>query len=208
MNIPVVYEDDWLLVADKPSGLIVIPAPGKDRRTLGSILNDDLKERGIAYRLHPCHRLDRETSGLIIYAKGKSLQKKMMDEFAAKKVKKLYLALVQGVLKSPQGRIDSPLDGRAALTQYRVIEQDKRFAMAEVIPLTGRKNQIRLHFKSIGHPLVGETRFALRRDFPLKAKRVFLHAKQLEFVHPVTKKIIRVNSQLPQDLLDFLQKNR
>ena len=88
MNISIIYEDDWLLVADKPSGLLVIPTPKKESRTLTNILNEDLQNRGIPYRLHPCHRLDRETSGLIIYAKGKSVQQKMMHEFKEKKVKK------------------------------------------------------------------------------------------------------------------------
>ena len=91
MNIPVVYEDDWLLIADKPAGLLTIPSPGKVRRTLTGILNEDLKKKGLLYRLHPCHRLDRETSGLIIYAKGKSVQKKMMDEFRNGKVKKTLI---------------------------------------------------------------------------------------------------------------------
>ena len=86
MNLPIVYEDDWLLVVNKPSGLLTIPAPDKQRRTLLKILNDTLKDRGLSYRLHPCHRLDRETSGLIIFAKGKSTQKRMMLEFKKKKV--------------------------------------------------------------------------------------------------------------------------
>ena len=84
MNIPIIYEDEWLLVADKPSGLLTVPTPKNEKRTLTSILN-----------LYPCHRLDRETSGLIIYAKDKSTQQKMMDEFRGRKVKKTYLAFVR-----------------------------------------------------------------------------------------------------------------
>ncbi|MBU1090264.1 MAG: RluA family pseudouridine synthase, partial [Candidatus Omnitrophica bacterium] len=86
MNIPIIFEDDWLLVVDKPTGLLVIPTPKKEKRTLTSILNEEFKSRGAEYNLHPCHRLDRETSGLIIYAKGKSAQKKTAELFRQKKI--------------------------------------------------------------------------------------------------------------------------
>ena len=207
MNIPVVYEDDWLLVLDKPSGLLVIPTPKNEKRTLTSILNEDLERRGISYRLHPCHRLDRETSGLIIYAKGKSIQKKMMDEFRGKKIKKNYIALTQGALPQNQGQIQNPIEGVNAVTKYKVIQSRKDFTVVEVTPLTGRTNQIRLHFKQIGHPLLGETRYAFRRDFKIKAKRLCLHARDLEFIHPVTRKHIHLSIDLPEDLREFLQKH-
>jgi len=192
------------LVADKPSGLLVIPTPRNEQRTLTSILNEDLGKRGLSYRLHPCHRLDRETSGLIIYAKGKSVQKKMMDEFKHKEIKKTYIAFLQGILSKNDGQIDNPIAGLSAITKYKVIQRRKDFTVVEVMPLTGRTNQIRIHLKEIGHPIVGETRFAFRRDFALKAKRLCLHAQTLEFMHPVTKKNIFLSSILPQDLKKIL----
>ena len=207
MNIPVVYEDEWLLVLNKPCGLLTIPTPKKELRTLTSILNEDLKEKGLSYRLYPCHRLDRETSGLIIYAKGKSMQRKMMEIFGQKKIKKTYFAFVQGLLSDSEGEIRNPLEGKIAITKYRVMEKRKGFSIVEIMPLTGRTNQIRIHFKRIGHPVVGETRFAFRRDFKLKAKRLCLHAKKLEFVHPATKKIISLVAPLPPDMEDFLNKH-
>jgi len=204
MNIPIAYEDDWLLVADKPSGLLVIPTPRHEQRTLTSILNEDLEKRGLAYRLHPCHRLDRETSGLIIYAKGKSVQKKMMDEFKHKKVNKTYIAFLQGTLSKNEGQINNPIEGLNAITKYKVMQRRKGFTMAEVMPLTGRTNQIRIHFKNIGHPVVGETKYAFRRDFKLKAKRLCLWAKKLEFLHPLTCKRINITSKLDDYLKVFL----
>jgi 23S rRNA pseudouridine1911/1915/1917 synthase len=207
MNIPVVYEDDWLLVVDKPSGLLVIPTPKNEQRTLTNILNEDLKKRGLSHRLHPAHRLDRETSGLIIYTKGKSIQKKMMDEFNQRRVKKTYLAFVQGSLKHNEGLIKNPLEGLSAVTKYKVIAKRKDFSLAKVMPLTGRTNQIRIHFKQIGHPIVGETKYAFRRDFKLKAKRLCLHAHELEFIHPITKEPIALTIGLPADMKDFLQKH-
>lgn len=205
MNIPIIYEDNWLLIVDKPSGLLVIPTPKKETRTLTSILNADLKSRGIAYRLHPCHRLDRETSGLVIYAKGSSVQECMMDEFRRKKIKKIYLAFVHGALFPASGRITRPIEGKSSLTEYRVIEKRKDFSVVEIIPATGRTNQIRIHFKALGHPLVGESRFAFRKDFNLKAKRVCLHAKVLEFIHPLSAKKVRIESPLPLYLKEFLK---
>lgn len=204
MNIPVVYEDNWLLAVDKPSGLLVIPTPKKERRTLTSILNDDLKKTGKLYRLHPCHRLDRETSGLIIYAKGKSAQKKLMHEFGQKRVKKTYIAFLQGVLGQGHGWINKPIEGRPALTRYRVLERRKNFTIIEVLPVSGRTNQLRIHFKQIGHPIVGESKFSFRKDFKLRFRRLCLHAKALEFVHPVTGKTVSLSADLPQDLREWL----
>jgi RluA family pseudouridine synthase len=192
VNIPIVYEDEWLLIVDKPSGLLVIPTPKNEKRTLTSILG-----------LHPCHRLDRETSGLIIYAKGKSIQKKMMQFFKERKIKKTYIAFVAGNPFRNQGEIRTPVEGLTAITKYRVIQRKKDFSVVEVNPLTGRTNQIRIHFKSIGHPVLGETKYAFRRDFKLRAKRLCLHAWQLEFTHPVTGKSLSLEADLPYYMADL-----
>lgn len=204
MNIPVVYDDDWLLIVNKPQGLLTIPTPKNELHTLTNILNEDLKNKGLTFRLHPCHRLDRETSGLIIYAKGKSSQKKMMELFKKKRVKKAYLAFVQGHIPKSQSEIKNSIDGLSAITKYKIIERRKDFDILEVIPLTGRTNQIRIHFRQIGHPIVGEAKFAFRRDFNLRAKRLCLHAKALEFIHPITKKRLIIKIGFPQDLKEFL----
>lgn len=207
MNIPIVYEDDWLLIVDKPSGLLSIPTPRKESRTLTSILNEDLKNRALPYRLHPCHRLDRETSGLMIYAKGKSIQKKMMELFKRREIEKSYIAFVRGNLSKKEGQIKAPIDGLNAITNYKTIAKKKDFDIVEAKPLTGRTNQIRAHFKSIGHPILGETKFAFRKDFHIKAKRLCLHAQDLEFVHPVTKQYMHLHLDLPRDLKEFLDRH-
>lgn len=206
-DIAVVFEDDWLLIVDKPSGLLTIPTPKAEQRTLTSILNEDFKSRGLLHRLHPCHRLDRETSGLIIYAKGKYAQKKMMRLFKGKKVSKKYIGFVQGKVERNQNKIEIPLEGKIAITKYRVIEKRKNFSIVEIEPLTGRTNQIRIHFKAIGHPLVGERRFAFRKDYSLKARRVCLHSQGIEFLHPITKKHVSLKCELPPDLEKFLEKH-
>lgn len=203
MPIPIVYEDDWLLVVNKPSGMLSIPSPKKELPTLTGILNENLKKKNISYRLHPCHRLDKETSGLIIYAKGKSIQKKMMDIFKHKKIKKVYVAFIEKRLPKDTGVIRYPVEGQSAVTHYKVIEKRDNFSVVEVTPLTGRKNQIRLHFKTAGSAILGDTKFAFRRDFRLKAKKLCLHAKSLEFVHPQTKKTLSLAANLPAHMREL-----
>ncbi|MBI4335723.1 MAG: RNA pseudouridine synthase [Candidatus Omnitrophica bacterium] len=193
--IKAAYEDQWLKIVDKPAGLLVIPTPKNERHTLTNMLG-----------LRPCHRLDRDTSGLIIYAKGKTIQKKMMDEFKNRRVKKTYIAFVRGRPARRQGQITNPIDGQSALTRYKVIGEKEGFSVVEVSPVTGRKNQIRIHFKQLGNPLLGETRFAFRRDFKIKARRLCLHAKGLEFTHPVTNGLIRVESELPDKMKQMLER--
>ncbi|MDR1317049.1 MAG: RluA family pseudouridine synthase [Spirochaetales bacterium] len=206
-NIGVVYEDENFLVLDKPAGLLTIPAPGKNSSCLTEILAAACAKEGLPWKPHPCHRLDAETSGLILFAKGKSKQKILMRLFQRREVRKTYLAFVQGTLEKPEGSFTRSLDGRPACTRYRVLEQKTAgaaaYALAEVKPETGRTNQIRLHFKAAGHPLVGETRFACRRDFPLKVKRLMLHALRLEFQDPWTGQARSFEAPLPADMRDF-----
>ncbi len=196
-NIPIVYEDDWLVIYDKPSGLLVVPTPKKESRTLTSITGN-----------YPCHRLDRETSGLIIYAKTKAIQEKMMNEFRKREVHKTYIAFVQGRVQKIQGQINNRIEGQDALTKYKVLEERSNFAIVEVEPVTGRTNQVRIHFKGIGNPLVGEDKFAFRRDFKLKFKRLCLHAKTLEFKHPVSGKEMKLEIDLAEDLENFYLENK
>lgn len=205
MNIPIVFEDDWLLVVNKPAGLLSVPTPRNESRTLTSILNQDAQDQGLKYRLYPCHRLDRETSGLLIYAKTKGIEAKMADAFRNRAVSKKYIAFVHGKLAHPQGTIASAIEGKNAVTKYKVMQEKNNYSVVEVSPVTGRTNQVRIHFKSIQHPLVGEDKFIFRKDFALRAKRVCLHAKYLEFKHPATGKIVAVEAPLAADMQKFLE---
>ena len=208
----IVYEDEYIIVVDKPQGMLVIPTPKRETNTLTHLLNRDLDERGIEVNAYPCHRLDRETSGLIIYSKGKKVQGLMMDEFKNRKVKKLYIAFVQGKIKKDFGEVRIPIYNRNknrsefAATKYRTLKRTNDFSVLEVEPVTGRTNQIRIHLKGIGHPLLGESVYAFRKDFKLRFRRLALHAKYLEFVHPITKKRISFESPLPNDMNAFLLK--
>lgn len=197
MNIPVIFEDQWLVVVNKPSGLLVIPTPKMELRTLTNILNLEAQSKNATYRFHPCHRLDRETSGLMIYAKGKSTQKKIMDLFRQRAIKKTYIAFVSGVVHKRNGQIKHRIEGKCAQTIYRVTEQGNGFSQIEAHPVTGRTNQIRIHLKQLGHPVIGERKFAFRKDFKIKSKHLCLHARGLEFVHPLTNRRLRLTAALP-----------
>jgi len=209
-----VYEDDSIIVIDKPSGMLVIPTPKKETNTLTDLINNDLDSRRIEANAYPCHRLDRETSGLIVYAKGKAAQRLVMDQFKDRQVKKSYTAFVQGKVKRSVGTISGNIYNRdkgqpeSAITKYITTDKRKDFTVVEVEPVTGRTNQIRIHFKTIGHPLVGESVYAFRKDYKLKFRRVALHAKRIEFNHPVTGERIIFDSPMPADMADFLRNNK
>ncbi len=212
MRYGIIYEDEWLIVIDKPSGLLVIPTPSGEQNTLSSLLNSELDRRGVKANAYPCHRLDRDTSGLIVYAKGKAAQRLMMEEFKHKRVKKSYIAFVQGTVKKDRDIIRSFIYNKKkgrnepAQTDYRVIERRRGYTVLEAEPITGRTNQIRIHFKNIGHPLVGEDVYAFRKDFDLRFRRVALHARYIRFTHPITKKKMEFELALPEDMENFLRR--
>ncbi len=207
MNIPILYEDEWFVIVDKPAGLLTVPTPRNEPRTLTSILNDDAAARGIAERLYPCHRLDRETSGVIIYAKGPRARDAMSELFLKRLVEKRYTAFAHGSVRPAAGSIRSLIKGSPAETSYRVVKDCSAFSILDISPRTGRTNQIRIHCKRIAHPLVGESRFAFRKDFALKAKRTLLHAAGVRFRHPMTGVRVAVTAAMPRDMAAFLEKN-
>ncbi len=215
-TIEVLYEDKDCVAFYKPAGLLVIPTDKNEQWTVVSIVNQQSKS---GLKLFPAHRLDRDTSGVILFAKGKDNQQILMDAFKAKKVKKTYIAFVHGRLKESQGKISLPIKdfhqkkfqknipALSALTLYKVLEGRKEFSILEVNPITGRTNQIRIHLAKIGHPLVGEDKYAFRKDFALRFKRTALHAQELSWPHPVTGKMINVKALLAKDMTNFLEKN-
>jgi len=203
-NIPTVYEDDELIVVNKPPGLLTTGGPEPDARHLTRILNEDAKKDGNPYRLYPCHRLDRETSGLVMYAKSRQVQERLMEMFKKHLVRKAYHAFAHGRIAQDQGVIRAAIDGKRAVTHFTVVKRCAEYTVVDVRPETGRKNQIRLHFRSIGHPIVGESKFIFRKDFSLRAKRLCLHAGSLAFPHPASGRQVQVQCGLPRDMEKFL----
>ncbi|MDP3142977.1 MAG: RluA family pseudouridine synthase [Candidatus Omnitrophota bacterium] len=215
-KIEIIYVDNYLVVANKPAGMLVVPTPKKEIYTLSHVLNQQFETQS-ANELFPCHRLDRDTSGLIVYARGRKIQELVMRQFRQHQVKKKYIAFVHGRLKKTSGFIenfieDVPIGGKRykhqrklAVTNYQVKEERKNYSIVAVEPVTGRTNQIRIHFKQMGNPLVGERKYAFARDFPIKFRRVALHASQIGFRHPVTGKKITLSCSLPEDMARFME---
>ncbi|MFQ6057261.1 MAG: RluA family pseudouridine synthase [Anaerolineae bacterium] len=220
--LDVVYEDEDLIVVNKPSGLVVHPSHGHRRGTLvNAILAHCPDLGGINGTLRPgiVHRLDKDTSGLIIVAKNDAAQQSLQQQFKGRHVKKVYLALVEGRLEPKRGLIEAPIGrhprqrkrmavtargGREARTEYRVLEYLGEYTLVEAHPLTGRTHQVRVHFASLGHPLVGDPVYGFRRQ-RLGLGRQFLHAWKLGFRLPSSGQPIELTAELPQDLHQVLQ---
>lgn len=218
----IVHEDDDLLIVDKPSGLVVHPSPGHhDGDTLVNALlarAGGAEYGGIAGVARPgiVHRLDRDTSGLIIVAKHDAAQASLMAQLKARRVRKTYLALVAGSVAAAVGRIEAPIgrdpkhrtrmavvpDGRASTTGYRVRERFGGWTLLELDLVTGRTHQIRVHLDAIGHPVAGDPIYGTgtSRRGPDGLHRLFLHAWRLELAAPGDGHLIRATAPLPDDL--------
>lgn len=215
IHVPIIYEDRSILVIDKPSGISTHPAPGEKEITISEIFQDRLDFPSSINNPGIIHRLDKGTSGVMVLAKNKEIQVLMQQLFKLRKVKKTYLALVDGVFMPKEGIIDLPLkrdllrrgrigiskSGKKAKTKYRVLKHFNRFSYLEVMPETGRTHQIRVHLSSLGYPVVQDRRYG-RKTFG--SDRMFLHAHKIEFIHPKTKKRVIYTSKLPKDLADKL----
>ena len=217
--VEVVYEDDDVLIVNKQSGLVVHPAPGHWRGTLvNALLARGDHYGGIAGVARPgiVHRLDRDTSGLLIVARNDAAQAGLMAQLKARRVRKTYLALVLGPVSAAVGRIEAPIgrdpkdrkrmavvsDGRPAATGYRVRERFRDWTLLELDLITGRTHQIRVHFAALGHPVAGDPVYGTgtSRKGPDGLERLFLHAWRLELVSPVSAKLVRVEAPLPDAL--------
>ena len=222
MDLTALYEDDSLVVIDKPPGMVVHPGSGQTGGTLAAGLlyrYPELDGVGAADRWGLVHRLDKDTSGAILVARTQGAFETLSQQLRERKISREYLALVEGVLKPPTGTIDAPIgrdpntptrravirEGKHARTHYRLIENfdERDLAYVKVTLETGRTHQIRVHFAAIGHPVVGETSYGPRREAGL-SPRIFLHAGELRFQHPAGGGEIVVTSPLPPDLAAVL----
>jgi 23S rRNA pseudouridine1911/1915/1917 synthase len=237
--LDVVYEDDDLAVVNKPAGMMVHAGAGAtdDERNRGTLVNALLHRfgalSGVGGELRPgiVHRLDKETSGLIVVAKNDVAHRKLSAEFSGRRVHKTYIALVHGWLKADKGTISSPISrdairrirmttrrtgGREAITKYVVqqrIESDfGKFTLLKVKIETGRTHQIRVHMASLGHPVVGDALYGAPREIRGKSgptislSRNFLHSAELQFEHPQSGELLTFSSPVPELLVEFLRR--
>ncbi len=220
--VAIIYQDDDVIVVDKPSGLTVHPAPGHPSGTLVNALlavAPQLAEFRQTMRPGIVHRLDKDTSGLLVVAKSERARASLTRQLKEREVGKTYLALVHGVPQAPRGTIEAPIGrhprnrkkmavvagGREAETKYRVREALDGFALLEVEPVTGRTHQIRVHLAAIGHPVVGDAVYGKRSGL---TERQFLHACKLAFDLPSSGRLVEFESPLPPDLRQVLDSLR
>ena len=219
--VKILYEDDDLLVIDKPAGLTVHPAPGHPSHTLvNAVLShlNEIEDDGEATRPGIVHRLDKDTSGVMLVAKNNVALANLADQFKSRSVKKVYLTLVTGILKPERGVIEAPIGrdsgdrkkmavtgesrGRAARTNYRVLRYVGKNSFLEITPETGRTHQIRVHLAAIGYPVFGDITYGKKS---VLLNRQFLHAHRLGFFLPSTGKFVEFESPLPDDLQKALK---
>jgi 23S rRNA pseudouridine1911/1915/1917 synthase len=214
----VVYEDEHLLVVDKPAGVVVHPARGHSAGTLAQALAGRAAGGEEPWRAGIVHRLDRDTSGLLVVAKSDAVHRALKDLLAARHLRREYLALVDGHPPARTGTIDAPIgrhrrdrklmsidsdDPREARTHFEIERLLPAAALLRVVLETGRTHQIRVHLAAIGHPVCGDPQYGARGRFGLT--RQFLHATRLAFPHPVTGEEVDARSPLPVDLAVALE---
>jgi 23S rRNA pseudouridine1911/1915/1917 synthase len=223
--LDVIYEDEHLLAVNKPAGMVVHPAAGHSSGTLVNALLAHCPQAadvGGLRRAGIVHRLDKDTSGLLLVAKDAETHSALQRQFKKRRVRKTYVALVEGsdvvphegVIEAPVGRdqrkrkqMTVSRTGRPAVTQYRVIEAFRYNTLLEVRPHTGRTHQVRVHLAWMGYPLVGDRVYG-RRKQRLLADRHFLHARELQFTHPATGDEVTLVAPLPRKLVAVLERLR
>ena len=213
-----VYEDDWLLVVDKPAGVVVHPAPGHEHGTLVQGLVERGARGGHEARPGIVHRLDKDTSGLLIVARRDDAYTALVAAMERRDVHRVYAALLRGDLPQDEGTIDAPIGrhirdrtrmslhttaGKRAVTHFRVLGRAGGFTLVRVQLETGRTHQIRVHFAALGYPVAGDVQYG-RRERPPGLERQFLHAARLALPHPEDGRHLSFTSPLPPELSAFL----
>ncbi|MDQ6822716.1 MAG: RluA family pseudouridine synthase [Actinomycetota bacterium] len=219
VSFEVAYEDDYLLVVDKPAGLVVHPAKGNWTGTLAQALGGRVAGGDQPWRAGIVHRLDRDTSGLLVVAKRDDVHSALKGLIASRALRREYLALVDGHPPARSGTVDAPIGRhrtdrvlmsidtdapRDARTHFEIERLLPAAAMLRVVLETGRTHQIRVHMAAIGHPVCGDRQYGVADRYGLR--RQFLHATRLAFEHPVSGKLVDVTSPLPDDLAAALER--
>ncbi len=225
--LKIIFEDEVMLVVNKPAGMVVHPAPGHAKGTLVNALLShcsDLSGIGGIERPGIVHRLDKDTSGVVLIAKNEVAHRFLANQFKNREIKKVYLALVRGIVKPASGIIESSIgrhktnrkkmtatlnQGRQAETRYEVLETLGHFSYLRLFPKTGRTHQIRVHLDSIHHPILGDKLYGGKIAEPLlNIPRQALHAHRIEINHPINKKPLFFEAPVPSDIQNYLTKYR
>lgn len=217
MELNIIFEDDQLLIINKPAGLVVHPTTYYFTGTLANGVMYYLKEKGQHCKFRPVNRLDKDTSGLVLIAKTQIAHSILSEQLINKSFKKEYIAIVHNKFKKLEDTINAPIarlpgsiikrhvspDGQEAVTKYSILNQNDVAAVAKVNLITGRTHQIRVYFSFIGHPLFGDDLYGGQVDLII---RQALHCTKLEFIHPINKTIMNFNCPMADDIIMLCQK--
>ncbi len=215
--VRIVYEDAFLFVVDKSNGILTNTQPGKRTQTVKSILDEYVKRQNRTFSVHTVHRLDRETSGLLLFAKRRDVQKLFTDNWKDLVADRRYIAVCEGVMEKDSGTItswltdnkmfithSSPVDdgGKEATTHYRTLKRGMEYSLVEMKLDTGRKNQIRVHMQDLHHSIAGDYKYGADTD-PIG--RICLHAYKLAFQHPITGEFLKFETPIPASFKNILK---
>ena len=221
ISLDIVYEDKDVLVINKQVGLVVHPAPGNREHTLVNALLGRPTELSDINKNRPgiVHRLDKETSGLLVIAKNNASHIKLVKQFAQHSIQRKYIALVSGRVEFDEDVIEAPLgrhplkrknmavsftqNSKYAKTFYKTLKRSGDFSFLELKPFTGRTHQLRVHLAYLGHPILGDSKYGKVNSF----SRLALHAKEIGFLHPTTGKLMHFTSKVPLEFQEFIKKN-
>ncbi len=223
-NIPlkIVYDDNDIIIIDKPAGLVVHPAPGNYEHTLVNALLHRFSKLSDINPQRPgiVHRLDKETSGIIVAAKNNSAHLALVKQFADHSIKRKYVALVKGRMEFNENIIEMPIgrhpyrrenmsvgftkSTRYAKTYYRTLKRAPLWSLVELEPFTGRTHQLRVHLAFIGHPILGDSKYGKQNEF----SRMALHARYLGFIHPASGEFVEFESPMPEEFSEFIDKKQ
>ncbi len=223
MDLDIIYEDQNIIVINKPAGLVVHPAPGNWNNTLVNGLlayTDDLS--GISGEKRPgiVHRLDKETSGVLVVAKDDQSHKNLSEQFKQRKVEKIYKTVVKGIVPHKSGKIKAPIgrdpdnrkkmavtkkNSKKAITRFKLLEKQNNYSLLQILLKTGRTHQIRVHMSYYGYPVVGDEKYGNNKE---KLSSQLLHAYKLGLFHPVREEWIVFKAPLPLEFKNFIQKNK
>lgn len=212
-GLKIIFEDQYLIVIEKEAGVLSMATEKQKENTAYSVLSEYVKKADPANRIFIVHRLDKDTSGIMMYAKSEKIQKALQENWNENILERTYLAVVEGNPKEPNGTIISylveskalivystknPEKGQKAITHYETFKTSKNHSLLKVNLETGRKNQIRVHMQDLGHPVIGDAKYGATTN-PIK--RLGLHAWVLAFTHPVTKEAMRFETEIPKVFL-------
>lgn len=216
-NIPlnIIYEDDYLLVLNKPANIAIHPSILHFDNSLSNGVKFYFDKLGLKKKIRIVNRLDRNTSGIVILAKNEYIQECLIKQMKTNEFKKEYLAIAKGILESKSGTLNFPIarkegsiiertvssDGDSAITHYDVVKEFNNLSLVHIVLETGRTHQIRVHFSHIGHPILGDTLYGSPSEL---INRQALHSYKLTFIHPVTKKVLSLEAPLPNDIKNII----